>query len=335
MQRDALNVAVVGATSLVGEEIVRILGDRQLPVGELRALGSVRTAGRTLDEGTVGLLGPDAFRGIDLAFFAAGPTVAGEWARQATEAGALVVDTSSRFRRDPAVPLIVPEVNAALASADVAPPLVASPSSTTIGLAVALAPLAEAAGIRRVIVSTYQSAAGGGRRTVDRLSKESIELLSGRGDDDAATVRRAFNSVPQIGIVEQDGATSHEHAVVDELRRVLDAPALAVQITAVRVPMFFGMGASVTVELERPLGRERAAAVLRGARGLYVHQDGEPAGLNTPADVVGSQATHVGRLRDDPTVSSGLAFWLALDSIEKGGALNAVQIGEILIRRFA
>jgi aspartate-semialdehyde dehydrogenase len=335
MARDALGVAVVGATSLVGEEIIRILGDRQFPVSEVRALGSIRTAGRTLDEGTVALLGPDAFSGIDVAFFAAGPTVAGEWARQATEAGAIVVDTSSRFRRDPAVPLVVPEVNAALVSGEGAPTLVASPSSTAIGLSVALAPLAEAAGLRRAIVSTYQSAAGAGRHTVERLSKESIELLSGRGDDDPATVRRAFNCVPQIGTVEQDGITSHERAIADEIRRVLDAPALPIQLTAVRAPMFFGTGASVTVELERPLGRERAAAALRAARGLYVHQDGEPAGLNTPADVVGSQATHVGRLRDDPTVPSGLAFWLALDSIEKGGALNAVQIAEILIRRFA
>jgi aspartate-semialdehyde dehydrogenase len=332
MANEGVAVAVVGATSLVGEEIVRLLADRQVPVGELRALGSARTAGKKLEETTVGLVGPGAFTGIDLAFFAAGPTVAGAHAADAVRAGARVIDVSSRFRLDESVPLVVPEVNARLLTTPTPPMLVASPSSTATGLAVALAPLAEAGGLRRVIVSTYQSAAGAGRRTVERLSKESIALLSGRGDDDVP-VRRAFNAVPVIGTVEIDGITSHERAVASELRRVLDLPGLAIQVTAVRVPMFFGMGASVSVELERPLGREAAGQVLRSARGLLVHADGDPVTLPTPADVVGSQATHVARLREDPSAPNGLAFWLALDSIEKGAALNAVQIGEILMRR--
>jgi aspartate-semialdehyde dehydrogenase len=182
------------------------------------------------------------------------------------------------------------------------------------------------------VVSTYQSAAGAGRRAVEHLSKESIALLSGRGDDDVA-LRRAFNAVPIVGTVEIDGITSHERAVVQEVRRVLGLPALAMQVTAVRTPMFFGMGASVSVELERPLDREAAGVLLRGARGLLVHDDTEVTALPTPADVVGSQATHVGRLREDRSVKNGLALWLALDSIEKGAALNAVQIGEILVRR--
>ncbi len=195
-----------------------------------------------------------------------------------------------------------------------------------------LAPLAEAAGLRRVVVSTYQSAAGAGRRAVEHLSKESIALLSGRGDDDVA-LRRAFNAVPIVGTVEIDGITSHERAVVQEVRRVLGLPELAMQVTAVRTPMFFGMGASVSVELERPLDREAASVLLRSARGLLVHDDAEVSALPTPADVVGSQATHVGRLREDRSTKNGLALWVALDSIEKGAALNAVQIGEILMRR--
>jgi aspartate-semialdehyde dehydrogenase len=209
---------------------------------------------------------------------------------------------------------------------------VASPSSTAVGLSVVLGPLAQAAGLRRVVVSTYQSAAGAGRRTVERLSKESIALLSGRGDDDVP-VRRAFNCVPQVGTVEVDGITSHERAVVVEVRKVLGLAELPMLVTAVRAPMFFGMGASITVELERPLDRVAATALLRAAPGLFVHDDREAVGVPTPADVVGSQATHVGRLRADPSVANGLALWIAFDSIEKGAALNAVQIGEILMRR--
>jgi aspartate-semialdehyde dehydrogenase len=201
-----------------------------------------------------------------------------------------------------------------------------------VGLGALLAPLAEAAGLRRVVVSTYQGAAGAGRRAVDQLSRESIKLLSGRGDDDV-TLRKAFNCVPQVGTIEIDGVTSHERAVGAEVRKVLDLPALAIHVTAVRVPMFFGMGATVMVELERPLDRAAASAVLRSARGLLMHEDGEAVVLPTPADVVGSQATHVARLRDDPSVPHGLAMWLALDSIEKGAALNAVQIAEIVMRR--
>ena len=332
MSRDALAVAVVGATSIVGEEIVRLLGDRQLPIAEVRALGTARTAGRRVETATIGLVGPGAFTGIDLAFFAAGPTVASTYVPDAVRAGATVIDCSSRFRLDDGVPLVVPEVNAALL-AD-AGSLLASPSSTAVGLAVVLAPLAAVAGLRRVVVSTYQSAAGAGRRAVERLSKESIGLLSGQGDDDVE-LRRAFNCVPQVGTIEADGIASHERAIVAEVRKVLGLDALRMQVTAVRVPMFFGMAASVSVELERPLDRAAASALLRGGRGLFVHDDGDPVGLPTPADVVGSQATHVGRVREDPSVPNGLALWITLDSIEKGAALNAVQIGEILIRRAA
>jgi len=313
---------------------VRLVADRGLPIGELRALGSAKTAGRRLEDLPIRLVGPDAFRNIDIAFFAAGPTVAGLHAHDAVRAGALVVDTSSRFRLDDGVPLVVPEVNARLLETGEPPDVVASPSSTAVALAAVLAPLDEAAGVRRAVVSTYQSAAGAGRRAVEHLSKESIRLLSGKGDDDVA-LRRAFNCVPQVGTVEVDGVTSHERAVAAEVRKILERPDLSLHVTAVRVPMFFGMGASVMVELERPLDRAAASAVLRTARGLLMHEDGDVVTLPTPADVVGSQATHVARLRRDDTVPHGLALWVALDSIEKGAALNAVQIAEILIRRAA
>ncbi|MGH7893694.1 MAG: Asd/ArgC dimerization domain-containing protein, partial [Candidatus Binatia bacterium] len=186
-------------------------------------------------------------------------------------------------------------------------------------------------GIRRVVVSTYQGAAGAGKAAVMRLSKESFDLLGGRGDDDGRKTRRAFNCIPQVGALEPGGATTHELQVIEEVRRVLERPDLAMQITAVRVPMFFGMSASVAVEFESPLPDEEALAILRSARGVRVHEDA-PDTLPTPADVIGSQAAHVGRIRNDPSVANGLALWVALDSVEKGAALNAVQIAEILIR---
>jgi aspartate-semialdehyde dehydrogenase len=332
MTADGRTVAVVGASSLIGQEIIRLLGERQFPVGQLRALGSMRTAGRKLDDLTVGLVSPDAFRGVDVALFAAGPSVAGEHVESALRAGAVVVDTSTRYRLDDAVPLVVPEVNAGLLEGPTPPTLVACPSSTAVALAVVLAPLAEAAGIRRVVASTYQAAAGGGKRAVTRLSRESIALLSGRGDEpDERQVRRAFNCVPQVGAFEPGGSTTHELHVIEEVRRLLDAPDLPLALTAVRVPMFFGMGASVTVELERPLGADAVSSLLRSARGVLVHEDA-PDTVPTPADVIGSQATHVGRVRDDRSAENAIALWVALDSIEKGAALNAVEIAEILVR---
>ena len=328
-------VAIVGATSSRRRRDPAPPGRaRSCPSREIRPLGSARTAGRELDVGTIGLVGPDAFRGIDLAFFAAGPTVAGEHALDAARAGATVIDTSSRFRLDDGVPLVVPGgERAAARSGEIRPTWWRRPSSTAIGLAVVLAPLAEAGGLRRVAVSTYQSAAGAGRRAVEHLSKESIKLLSGRGDDDVP-VRRAFNCVPQIGTVEVDGLTSHERAVAAEVRKVLDLPSLAAQ-------RHRGPSADVLRHGGERHDRARAAARPRGgerhpaerARGLLVHEDGEAVTLPTPADVVGSQATHVARVRQDPSVPNGLMLWLALDSIEKGAALNAVQIAEILMRR--
>jgi aspartate-semialdehyde dehydrogenase len=329
---DAVTVAVVGATSLLGQEIMRLLGERQFPVGALRALGSIRTAGRKLDDVTVSLLSPEALRGVDVALFAAGPSIAGAHVETALHAGALVVDTSSRYRLDEAVPLVVPEVNAGLLKTADPPTLVACPSSTAVALAVVLAPLAEAAGIRRVVASTYQAAAGAGKRAVTRLSKESISLLSGRGEEpDARVVRRAFNCVPQVGDFEPGGSTTHELQAIEEVRRLLDVADLPLVLTAVRVPMFFGMSASIAIELERPLGADAAASLLRAAPGILVHDDA-PDTVPTPADVIGSQATHVGRIRDDRSVESGLVLWVALDSIEKGAALNAVEIAEILVR---
>ncbi|HEV7734797.1 MAG TPA: aspartate-semialdehyde dehydrogenase [Candidatus Binatia bacterium] len=336
MATDALTVAVVGASGLAGREILRLIESRAFPAGEVRLLGSVRTAGSRVEEGGIAapvvLLAPHLFDGVDVAFFAAGPTVSGEFAPVASEAGAAVVDLTSRFRFDELVPLVVPEVNREALADWRERGIVANPSGTTIALSVVLAPLLAEAGLRRVQVSTYQGVAGAGRRAINALSKETIGLLNGRGTKRTRFARRiAFNVLPQVGALEPGGATTHELQAMEETRRVLGIPDLAMQITAVRVPVFFGLGLAVNIETERPISPEEAAAVLLPAPGILLHGT-EPDPYPTPIEVTGSEATHVGRIRTDPSTENGLSLWVSLDSIGKGAALNAVQIAEVLVR---
>jgi aspartate-semialdehyde dehydrogenase len=297
-------------------------------------LGSVRTAGGEVEHERsrrkIGLLGPGVFEGVDVAFFAAGPGVSSEHAPLAAAAGAAVVDLTSRFRLDPEVPLVVPEVNPDAIAAGRGRGIVASPSGTAIGLVVVLAALAAEAGLGRLIVSTYQGAAGAGRRGMGRLSRETLDLLSARGRA-RHTGRRplAFNCVPEIGAIEPGGATTHELQVAEEVRKILGRPELPVGVTAVRVPTFFGSAMAVTLETVEPLSPEQARDVLRSAPGVFFHED-----FPTPAEVVGSDATHVGRLRSEPALENGLALWIALDNVRKGGALNALEIAEILVRDY-
>ncbi len=277
------------------------------------------------------LLGAQSFEGVDVAFFAAGPAVAGEHAPVAADAGAAVIDLSSRFRLDDAVPLVVPEVNPAAIADRRERGIVANPSATAIALAVVLAPLAEV-GFKRVLVSTYQGMASAGRRAMEALSRETVDLLNARGTRSSRFPRRiAFNCVPQVGALLPGGATAHELQAIEETRKVLAQPGLPVQLTAVRVPIFFGAGYSVDIETEQPLDAAAATDLLRNARGLVV---GDPESYPTPADVTGTEAIHVGRIRDDASSDNALSFWVTLDTIRKGAALNAVEIAEILVRDY-
>jgi aspartate-semialdehyde dehydrogenase len=333
-----LRVAVVGASGLVAREVLRLLTERDEAPGRLVLLGSPRTAGTTVEEAgvraRVDLLAPGCFADIDLAVFAAGPQVALEWAPVAAEAGAAVIELSSRFRLDETVPLVVPEVNPDALSGWRERGIVASPSATVVGLSVALAPLAEAVGFHRLVVATYSGVASAGRGAVAGLSKEITDLLSGHGQRRTRFARRiGFNSIPQLGDIEPGGATTHELQAVQELRRVLGLPDLATHLTAVRVPMFFGLGLSVVLETETPLSPEDALQILQPAPGLIVHAAGDDL-YPTPVEVTGSDAVHVGRVRVDESVENGLALWVALDNVGRGAALNAVQIAELLVRDY-
>jgi len=328
-------VALVGAAGLIGREIGNLLHERTFPLGPLRLLGSLRSAATEVEEdewqGKVAPLGPGSFDGVDLAFFAAGPGVAGEFVPAATAAGAAVIDCSSRFRFDEGVPLVVPEVNAVALVEQRERGIVAVPSATAIALSVVLGPLAQEVGIRRVIASTYQGAASAGRRALDALSRETLDLMNGRGGRRPRYERpRAFNCVPQVGGLTPAGDSAHEVQAGQEARRVLGLEGLPMLITAVRVPTFFGTAISVFVETEAPITGDAATELLRTAPGVLVQDDGS---FPTPIEITGSDATHVGRIRSDGS-ENGLALWAALDCIRKGAALTAVQVGEILARDY-
>ncbi len=332
-------VAVVGATGAVGTELLKILDERRFPVGELRLLASERTAGTfiALERGEVrvDLLDAEAFADVDLAFFCAGGAVSAEYAPIAADAGAVVIDKSSNFRGDPAVPLVVPEVNAAdLAERERG--IIASPNCTTIPIVVALKPIADAVGLARVVAASYQAVSGAGKQGIDALSRETAALLNLRGiDDDTPSVfphRIAFNCIPQIDAILPDGMTKEELKVIRETRRVLHLDDLPVAVTCVRVPTFYGHAVALTVETEHKLDARGAERLLREAPGVILYDSSSERPYATPADVGGTDAVYVGRVRDDPSHPTSLQLWVAADNVRKGAALNAVQIAEIVVR---
>ena len=333
-----LNVAIVGATGAVGSEVLRILEERLFPVGELRLFASERTAGELVEwrgsQVRVELLDGDGFEGVDVAFFCAGGAVSAEYAPRAVDAGAVVIDKSSHFRMHPDVPLVVPEVNADdLEERHLG--IVASPNCTTIPIVVALKPLAEAVGIERIVAASYQAVSGGGKRGIDALSRETTNLLNMRsadeGDEPSGFPRRiAFNCIPQVDAFLEDGSTKEEAKVIAETRRVLHLETLPIAVTCVRVPTFYGHTVALTVELEQPLDASEARRLLREAPGVILCELGDEIPYPTAADVGGTDAVYVGRVRNDPSHPRGLQLWVAADNVRKGAALNAVQIAEII-----
>jgi aspartate-semialdehyde dehydrogenase len=341
MSERRYRVAIVGATGAVGRELVSILGERAFPVADLRLFASERSAGELVEfdggEIRVDVLDADGFHGVDLAFFCAGGAVSGDYAPLAVEAGAVVIDKSSHFRLDPLVPLVVPEVNAAdLRERERG--IVASPNCTTIPIVVALKPIADTAGIGRIVAASYQAVSGGGKRGVEALSRETVNVMNMRdaaaGDDsDGVFPRRiAFNCIPQVDAFLEDGSTKEEAKVIAETRRVLHADDLPVAVTCVRVPTFYGHAVALTVETEAKLDAADARELLRAAPGIILCDASTDIPYPTPADVGGTDAVYVGRVRQDPSHPHGLQLWVAADNVRKGAALNAVQIAELLTR---
>jgi aspartate-semialdehyde dehydrogenase len=328
---NGLALAVVGATGAVGRSVLEVLDDLEVPVRSLRAFASPRSAGATVsfraDDLRVEAPRAGAFAGCDVALFCAPAAVAREWAPRARAEGCAVVDASPAYRLEPDVSLVVAEVNGDAAGLG-ASGIVASPSATVTALALALAPLRDAAGLRRIVVSTYEAASGAGQGGVEELEREARELLNLREPDPAARFpyRLAFNVIPQVGELGADGATDEEAGVVRETRKVLGDAELAVTATAVRVPVFFGHSAAVNVRTQRPLDPGAARAALAKARGVKLVDD--PAQRIYPMPIlVGSEdAVLVGRVRGDASQENGLDLFLSVENTRRGAATNLVQL---------
>ncbi len=329
-----MTIGVAGVTGAVGRTMLRVLRERGWAVDDLRAFASKESEGRRLDlgEGSLAIeaISETALASCDLALFALDDDLAREWIPRAREHGVRVVDNSAAYRLAIDVPLVVPEVNGHLL--DDRPSLVANPNCSTIALVVAVAPLLKAAGVRRLHCATYQSASGAGQAAEDELRQGAECRL--RGDDDPSRVfpkPLAFNCLPQIGALDDDGVAREEWKMLAETRRILDRPALRASFTCVRVPTFVSHALAVHVETERPLSVPDATGLLERAAGLVVG-DGVSREWPTPRDAEGIDDVLVGRIRRDPASESGLLFWVVGDNLRKGAATNAIQIAERLLR---
>jgi aspartate-semialdehyde dehydrogenase len=332
-------VAVVGATGNVGREILNILAERQFPLDEIAAIASASSTGDVIDFGDSGKelkvrnLEHFDFSGWDMALFAAGSKVSEIYAPKAAAAGCTVIDNSSLYRMDPDVPLIVPEVNADAISRYRKKNIIANPNCSTAQLVVALKPLHDAATIKRVVVATYQSVSGAGKRGMDELFEQSRNIFVGDSNEAAFFTKQiAFNVIPHIDSFLEDGSTKEEWKMMVETKKILGSK-IKVSATCVRVPVFVGHSEAVNVEFENELSAEDAQKLLREAPGVMLVDKREDGGYVTPVEAVGEYATYVSRVRDDPTVDNGLSLWVVSDNLRKGAALNAVQIAELLGRK--
>ena len=332
-------VVVVGATGNVGREMLNILAERQFPLDEIAAVASPRSTGTVVDFGDSGEelkvrnIEHFDFSGWDMALFAAGSGPSKEYAPKAAAAGCTVIDNSSLFRMDPDVPLIVPEVNPGAISGYRRKNIIANPNCSTAQMVVALKPLHDAAGIRRVVVSTYQSVSGAGKQGMDELFEQSRNIFVGDANEPRFFPKQiAFNVIPQIDVFLDDGSTKEEWKMVVETKKILD-PKIKVTATCVRVPVFVGHSESINIEFEREISAKQAQDILREAPGVMLVDKREAGGYVTPVEAVGEYATYVSRVREDPTVENGLSLWCVSDNLRKGAALNAVQIAELLGRK--
>ncbi len=332
-------VAIAGATGNVGRELLNILAEREFPVDEVVALASKNSVGREVSFGDKDVLKVRAledydFSGTDIGLFSPGGSVSAVHAPRAAAQGCVVIDNTSHFRMDPDVPLVVPEVNADAVSGFAKKNIIANPNCSTIQMVVALKPLHDAAGIKRVVVSTYQSVSGAGNAAMDELFDQTKGIYANQSPEpEKFTKQMAFNVIPHIGNFMDGGATDEEWKMVVETKKIVD-PKIKVTATCVRVPVFVGHSEAVNIEFEREISADEAREILRVAPGVMLYDEPAENGYITPVESVGEYATYVSRVREDPTVDSGLDLWVVSDNLRKGAALNTVQIAEVLINKY-
>jgi aspartate-semialdehyde dehydrogenase len=332
------DVAVVGATGVVGESMLEILAERKFPVGNVYALASERSVGKKVDFGNRELVVADLdefdFSQVQIGLFSAGGSISAEFAPKAAAAGCVVIDNTSHFRYDDDIPLVVPEVNAEAIADYVNRGIIANPNCSTIQMVVALKPIYDAVGIERINVATYQAVSGAGRSAVEELVRQTSMLLNGRPleiEGDAKQI--AFNAVPHIDSFLDNKYTKEEMKMVWETRKIFADDSILVNPTAVRIPAFYGHSEAVHIETKEKISAEKACELLEEAPGVTL-LDGQKTGEYPTAvtDSSGTDPVYVGRVREDISHPRGLNLWVVSDNIRKGAALNSVQIAEILAK---
>ncbi len=342
------NVGVVGATGLVGKEMVRMLEKRNFPVANLRLFASERSRGKTLKfkgkEIVIEELTPSSFKvsspgekpglsaRLDIALFSAGASISRKYAPLTAQEGIFVIDNSSAWRMDPEVPLVVPEINPHTLSRD--KKIIANPNCSTIQTVVVLAPLHRKARIKRIVVSTYQAVSGAGQKAVVELEEQVSAIASGKKVKPMVFPHQiAYNCIPQIDVFLDDGYTKEEMKMVNETKKIMEDDSLAITATCVRVPVFRGHSEAVNIETESKITPQEARQILKKAEGIVVVDDISKLKYPLPTTAADSDETFVGRIREDQSIPNGLNMWIVSDNLLKGAALNAVQIAEELIKR--
>jgi aspartate-semialdehyde dehydrogenase len=334
------DVAVVGATGAVGEAMLEILAERKFPVNKVYPLASERSAGKKVPFGnsylTVEDLGSFDFSRVQIGLFSAGAGISETYAPIAAQAGCVVVDNTSRFRYEDDIPLVVPEVNPHAIAAYKARGIIANPNCSTIQMLVALKPLHDVAAIERINVCTYQAVSGTGKEAIEELASQTAELLNGRSIKPSVYPRQiAFNVLPHIDVFLENGYTKEEMKMVWETRKIMEAPEIQVNPTAVRVPVFYGHSEAVHIETREKLTAAQATSLLKKAPGVVVLDKREDGGYPTAVtEGAGHDPVYVGRIREDISHPRGLDLWVVADNVRKGAALNSIQIAEILVKEY-
>ena len=332
-----VDIAVVGATGAVGETMLEILAERDFPARNIYPLASSRSAGKKIRyagrELTVEDLAEFDFSQVQVGLFSAGGGISEEFAPKAAAAGCVVIDNTSKFRREEDIPLVVPEVNPEKIGDYGKRGIIANPNCSTIQMLVALKPLHDAAGIQRINVATYQAVSGAGKAAMDELASQTANLLNGKPVESKISPKQiAFNAVPHIDTFQENGYTREEMKMVWETQKILD-PAIQVNPTTVRIPVFYGHSEAVHIETEKALSAAEATRLLEQAPGVEVLDQREPGGYPTAVtEGAGTDPVYVGRIREDISHSQGLNLWVVADNVRKGAALNSVQIAEILVK---
>jgi len=339
MKKKFYNIAVAGATGVVGREMLSILAQRNFPVGGIRLLASERSAGEKLafkgkDE-VVRLLSEETFEGMDIGLFSPGAKVSAVYAPVAAKAGCVVIDNTSHFRMDPDVPLVVPEVNPEAIADYKKKNIIANPNCSTIQMVVALKPIHDAFRIKRVVVSTYQSVSGAGKEAMEELSGQTRSIFSMKGIEKKVFPHQiAFNCIPHIDEFLDNGYTKEEMKMANETRKIMGDDSIKVTATTVRVPVFVGHSESVNIETEKRISPQDVRDILKKAPGVKVVDEPKKALYPMPIDSCEEDDVFVGRIRKDDTVENGINMWIVSDNLRKGAALNAIQIAEILIKEY-